>query len=85
VSQVTLARNRSLHFLDTQQPRVLHLEPIGRAAGTISGVFPLRDNSFQTELAGVAKYGLAIAFDMLVEPDARASLGHMVADVTASP
>jgi hypothetical protein len=42
VSQVTLARNRSLHFLDTQQPRILHLEPVGRAAGAIRRVLPLR-------------------------------------------
>src|SRR5262245_49786462 len=28
---------------------ILHLEPIGRAAGTIGAVFPLRDNAFEAE------------------------------------
>jgi hypothetical protein len=50
--------------------RVLHFEPIGRAAGTIGGVFALRDNPFEAEPAGVAKYGFAIALHMLVESDA---------------
>jgi hypothetical protein len=71
VSQVTLARNRSLHFLDTQQPRVLHLEPVGRAAGAIRRVLPLRRDAFQPKLASIAEYDLAIlVLDVLVEPDA---------------
>jgi len=68
VSQVTLARNRSLHFLDTQQPRVLHLEPVGRAAGAIRRVLPLRRDAFQPKLASIAEYDLAIlVLDVLVE------------------
>jgi hypothetical protein len=34
------------------------------------------DVMFEAELAGVPKYGLAVALDMLVEPDAGAALGH---------
>ena len=49
MSQVTLARNRSLHFLDNHSghdcrhpaTRILHLEPVGRAAGAIRRVLPL--------------------------------------------
>ena len=68
MSQVTLARNRSLHFLDTQQPRVLHLEPVGRAAGAIRRVLPLRRDAFQPKLASIAEYDLAIlVLDVLVE------------------
>jgi hypothetical protein len=73
VSQVTLARNRSLHFLDTQQPRVLHLEPVGRAAGAIRRVLPLRRDAYQPKLASMAEYELAVlVLDVLVEPDAGA-------------
>ena len=61
MSQVTLARNRSLHFLDTPQPRVLHLEPVGRAAGAIRRVLPLRRDAFQPKLASIAEYDLAIS------------------------
>jgi hypothetical protein len=34
------------------------------------------DVTFEAELAGVPKYGLAVALDMLVEPDAGVGLGH---------
>jgi len=34
------------------------------------------DVTFEAELAGVPKYALAVALDMLVEPDAGAGLGH---------
>jgi uncharacterized protein YjbI with pentapeptide repeats len=56
--------------------RVLHLEPIGRAAGTVDRVLPLRDDAFEAQLAGMGEDGLAVAFDMLGEPDAGAALGH---------
>jgi hypothetical protein len=55
---------------------VLHLEPIGRAARTIGGILPLRDNPYEAELAGVAKHGLAVALHVLVEPNAWAGLGQ---------
>jgi len=55
---------------------VLHFQPIGRAARTIGRLFPLRDNAFETELAGVAKYGLAVALYVLIESDASRSLGQ---------
>ena len=82
MSQVTLARNRSLHFLDTQQPRVLHLEPVGRAAGAIRRVLPLRRDAFQPKLASIAEYDLAIlVLDVLVEPDAGADFDQDRASV----
>jgi hypothetical protein len=46
------------------------------AAGTIGGVFPLRDNAFKAELAGVTKHGLAVAYHVLVETNAWPSLGQ---------
>jgi len=59
--------------LDTPQPRVLHLEPVGRAAGAIRRVLPLRRDAFQPKLASIAEYDLAIlVLDVLVEPDAGA-------------
>jgi len=84
VSQVTLARNRSLHFLDNHSghdcrhsaTRILHLEPVGRAAGTVGGILALRDDAFKTHFASVREDGRAVAFDMLVEPDAGAGLSH---------
>src|SRR5215472_16656607 len=55
--------------------RVLHFEPIGRAAGTIGRILALRHDAFEAELAGMGKDGWTVALDMLVEPDAGASLG----------
>src|SRR5262249_27419945 len=56
--------------------RVLHFEPIGRTAGTVGRILALRDNAFEAKLAGMGEDGRAVAFDMLVEPDAGAGLGH---------
>jgi hypothetical protein len=56
--------------------RVLHFEPIRRAAGTVRRLLPLRDNAFEAKFAGVTKYSLAVALYVLVEPDARPSLGQ---------
>src|SRR5262245_44092253 len=53
---------------------VLHLEPIGRAAGPIGRVLPLRNDALQAELAGVAKDGLAVALDVLVPSHAEFNL-----------
>ena len=52
------------------------IEPIGRAAGTIGKVLPLRDDTFEAKLAGVGEDGRAVALDVLVEPDAGLGLGH---------
>ena len=56
--------------------RVLHFEPIGRAAGAVARAEPLRDDAFESHLAGVGEDSRAVALDMLVEPDAGAGLGH---------
>ena len=44
--------------------------------GTVGRILALRDDALKTHLAGVVEDGRAIALDMLVEPDARAGLGH---------
>src|SRR5436190_20731861 len=62
--------------LHCRRVSVLHLEPIGRAAGTVWRILPLRDNAFEAELAGVPEYGLAVAFHVLIESDAYADLGQ---------
>src|SRR6516165_2752219 len=56
--------------------RILHLKPIGRAAGTVSRALPLRHDTFEPHLAGMGENGRAVALDMLVEPDAGAGLVH---------
>src|SRR5215831_16704063 len=56
--------------------QVLHLEPVRRAAGTVDGILALRDDAFETKLAGIGEDGRAVALHMLVEPDAGAGLGH---------
>ena len=56
--------------------RVLHFEPIGRAAGTVDGILALRDDAFEAELAGMGEDGRAIAFHVLVEPQAKVSFGQ---------
>src|SRR5262245_59182446 len=62
--------------LHSRRIRVLHFEPIGRAAGTVGGLLALRDDALKTHFAGVREDGRAVALDMLVEPDARSSLGY---------
>src|SRR6516164_972744 len=47
-----------------------------RAPRAIRRVVALRDDAFEAELAGMGEDGRAVAFDMLVEPDAGAGLGH---------
>ena len=61
--------------LHRRSRRVLHLEPIRRAAGAIYRVLALRHDAFKSH-AGVGEHGRAVAFHVLVEPDAGASLGH---------
>src|SRR6516164_7753030 len=62
--------------LHRRSRRVLHLEPIGRAAGTVGGILALRDDAFEAKLAGMGEDGRAVALDMLVESDAGAGPGH---------
>src|SRR5262245_53884002 len=62
--------------LHSRRIRVLHFEPIGRAAGTVGGLLALRDDALKTHFAGVRADRRAVALDMLVEPDDRASLGY---------
>jgi hypothetical protein len=49
--------------------RVLHFEPIRRAAGTVGGILALRHDAFEAELAGMGEDDWVVAFDMLVKPD----------------
>ena len=43
-------------------------EPIGRAAGTVGGILPLRHDAFEAELAGMGEDGRAVSFEkVLVE------------------
>jgi hypothetical protein len=42
----------------------------------VGGILPLRHDTFEAELAGMGEDGRAMAFDMLVEPDAEASLNQ---------
>src|SRR5215471_16403830 len=56
--------------------RVLHFEPVRRAAGTVGRILPLRDNAFEAKLAGAGEDGRAVALGMLIEPNAGAGLGH---------
>src|SRR6516165_9336943 len=37
--------------------RVLHFQPIRRAAGTVGGILPLRHDTFEPHLAGVGEDG----------------------------
>ena len=49
---------------------VLHFEPIGRAAGAVGRILPLRHDTFKPHLAGMGKDGRAVALDMLVQAQA---------------
>ena len=62
--------------------RVLHLEPVRRAAGAIGRSPSASDDAFQPHPAGVAEHGLTVVeFQMLVEPDAGAALARTDASV----
>ena len=39
-------------------------------------ILALRDDAFETKLAGIGEDGRAVALHMLVEPNAGAGLGH---------
>jgi hypothetical protein len=41
-------------------------------ARTVGRVLPLRHDAFEAELAGMGEDGRAVAFDILIEPDAGA-------------
>ena len=57
--------------------RVLALEPVRRAAGAIVRTLALRHDAFEkSPLAGVGEDGRAVALDMLVEAQAKASFGQ---------
>jgi hypothetical protein len=55
--------------------RVLHFEPIWRAAGAVGGILALRDDALKPHLARVGEDGRAVALYVFVEPDAGASPG----------
>jgi len=61
--------------LHRRSRRVLHLEPIRRAAGAIYRVLALRHDAFKSH-AGVGEHGRAVAFHVLVEAQAKASFGQ---------
>src|SRR6516225_12212040 len=62
--------------LQRRSRRVLQFEPIRRAAGAVAGVLALRHDALESHLAGMGENGRAVAFDMLVEAQAKASLGQ---------
>jgi hypothetical protein len=58
--------------LHRRRIRILHLEPVGRAAGKVDGILALRDDAFDAHLAGMREDGRAVALHVLIEPDAGA-------------
>src|SRR5262245_33090064 len=80
ISGAPLTNAPRLHASRPAHP-VLHFEPIGRAAGTVGRVLPLRDDAFKTQCASMGEDGRAVHLHVFVEPDAGASLGHDRASV----
>src|SRR5262249_44512789 len=52
------------------------LSQIGRAPRAIHRVLALRHDAFEAKLAGMGEYGRAVALDVLVEAQAKASFGQ---------
>ena len=46
--------------------RVLHFEPIGRAAGTVGRILALRDDAFTTHFASMREDDRTVALDVNV-------------------
>jgi hypothetical protein len=64
-----LAQSSSRFARHRRASRVVHLEPVGRAAGTVGRVLALRHDAFESELAGMPENKLAIfVFNVLVQP-----------------
>src|SRR6516162_6278601 len=57
--------------LHRRHRRVLHLEPVRRATRPIARAEPLRHDSFEAHLAGVAEYALAIMDKVFVQTQPR--------------
>ena len=55
--------------LHRRRGRVLELEPIAAAAGSVARAEPLADDAFETHGAGVAKDGRGVILDVLIEPN----------------
>src|SRR5262249_55027436 len=55
---------------------VLHLDPVRGTPRAIRRVFPLRHDAFEAHLAGVGEDGRAVAFQMLVEAQAKAGFSQ---------
>jgi hypothetical protein len=51
--------------------RVLALDPIWRAAGSISRILPLRDDALEAKLASVIEDIRAVCFQVLIQPQAQ--------------
>src|SRR5215472_10073137 len=51
--------------------RVLELQPILRSAGSVARPEPLRDDAFESHLAGVPEYALAVVGEVLVQTQPR--------------
>src|SRR5262252_10874271 len=49
-----------LSLASRPRTRVFHLEPVGRAAGAVGRILPLRHDTFKPHLAGMGEDGLAI-------------------------
>jgi hypothetical protein len=56
-----------LFALHRRSIRVLHFEPIGRAARAVGPVLPLRHDALKPHLAGMGEDGRAVVSDVLVE------------------
>src|SRR6516225_5684691 len=65
-----------LFALHRRRVQVLHFEPIRRAAGAIHRAPALRHDAFEPHLARMGEDSRAVALDMLVEAQAKASFGQ---------
>jgi len=49
-----------------RRDRILNLDPVARAPGTVERAEPLRHDAFETEFASVAKYDVAGLGDVVI-------------------
>ena len=68
--------------LHRRSSRVLHLEPMRRAAGTVGRVLALRDDTFKPHLAGMGEDGRAVALGICQE---LTSLGQSLLEGRPAP
>jgi hypothetical protein len=75
--QRSLPQSSSASRRTASQAGFFSLRPVGRAARPVVRILPLRDDAFESQLASMVKYDLAVVvLHVLVQPQSSGGLGE---------